>query len=261
MAPTARAASSGPWLVSMLLLLPCLAGACGTASPPGPAPDLPATVRPRVLLVVSLLPAYTADLVEKLTATEAFDAVDVFEATAGAPTLASLEAHDSVLVVRDLAFSDRVGLGNVLADYLDAGGGIVLTYFAFAADTHPSGRFEADGYQVIDNGFAGGGDGPLGMTPLEDHPILQGVTSFDGGTSSYRPLGATVAAGATVVARWNDAAGTPLVATRTVGGRRRCDLGFFPPTSDTGRADFVQASTDAVRIVANALRWVAGDLP
>jgi len=40
---------------------------------------------------------------------------------------------------------------------------------------------------------------------------------------------------------------------------RRADLGFFPVTSDA-HAPGVDASTGAIRIVANALLWAAGSI-
>lgn len=215
---------------------------------------------PSVLLVVAMETEFQNDLISKLQAFNRFSAIDLFDATTGSPTLQQLLDYDSVLVSKDIDFIDRVALGNALADYVDQGGGVVLAQFVFEGGAHPSGRFETAGYTIISNGFFTEGDGPFGYFVVNQHPILDNVTTFNGGTSSYRPAGAGIAPGSTLVATWNDPGSTPLVATRIIGTARRCDLGFFPVTSDSGRTDFVQANTDAMRIVANALRWVAGDL-
>ena len=83
------------------------------------------------------------------------------------------------------------------------------------------------------------------MADLPGNPLLAGVSSFDGGSSSFRnPTG--LAAGATQVAHWSD--GTPLVAFKG----RVVGLNFFPPSSDV-RSDFWKSSTDGVRLMTNAL--------
>ena len=46
-------------------------------------------------------------------------------------TLASLDGFDAVLVASDFPFSEPANIGNVLAAYADAGGGVVLAEFVF----------------------------------------------------------------------------------------------------------------------------------
>lgn len=237
------------WAILALSVASCGGGGSDRASP-------------RVLLVTAADVDYQADMVSKLQAFGVFQTVEGLDAstTGGTPTLSELLGYDAVMVVKDDSFLNRTDLGNVLADYVDQGRGVVLAHFVFEGSSHPAGRFETASYTAIDNGFAGSDDGPFGMSVVNSHPILQGVTSFDGGTASFRPEGASTVPGSTIVATWDDGASTPLIVTRTIGAARRCDLGFYPPTSDTGRTDFVQASSDSMLIVANALRWVAGDL-
>jgi hypothetical protein len=90
------------------------------------------------------------------------------------------------------------------------------------------------------------------------HPIMQGVSTFNGGTSSYRSYANSVTPGTLRIADWLD--GRPLVVTKVVGKSRRVDLAFFPVSSDR-REDFWDASTDGARLMANALTWAADPSP
>jgi len=90
------------------------------------------------------------------------------------------------------------------------------------------------------------------LVPIEsDHPLLNNVNIFDGGSNSFR--GGTWSSGAEQVAKWTD--GTPLIGTITVNGIRRVDLSFYPPSSDFS-SGYWNSSTDGVQIMVNALNYV-----
>jgi len=171
------------------------------------------------------------------------------------PNLSQLQAYAAVLVYSDHSFYQRDALGDVLADYVDAGGTVTLVSNGFSDLTTFAigGRFLTGGYMPVSQGAFLFGGTPLALVPvLPSHPILQGVNTFNGGSSSLRNL-VSLAPGATLVATWNDAANTPLIAVKG----RVVALNFFPASS-TARADFWDASTDGGRIMANALRWGFG---
>jgi hypothetical protein len=216
-----------------------------------------------VLIVHAVGDGYSSDVESKLAALGVFSSLGRFDASAGTPTLSALQSFDAVLVISDDFFDDPAALGDVLADYVDGGGGVVLGLFtavSLPAGLAPTGRFQVDDYFVLSPGTNTSGDGPYGMVVLDGgHPVLGGVSTFDGGTGSYRPVGSTVSSAYDEIAKWADVPGTPLVATRSIGGTRRVDLSFYPVTSDVN-GSFVSAASDAMRIVANSLRWVAGDL-
>ncbi len=203
------------------------------------------------------------DVQAKLMATCQCGTVDLVDAGSATPTLASLQAYDSLLVSCQLDFADEVALGNNLADYVDAGGGVVLSEFSFFGGLYtPGGRFLSDNYYAIpaNSGSTWGGpetgDFGLGFT---SHPILAGVTNFNGGTFSWRHDTTDVVpgVGATRMADWSDGPpATPLVVTRDIGGVRRVDLGFWP-TSDDVYAGCWDADTDGNKLMANALTWAA----
>ena len=183
-----------------------------------------------------------------------FAQVDVINIANETPTLAKLQEYAAVLTYSDgPGYENSVALGDNLADYVDSSGGVVTAVFADASIPF-GGRFDTANYWAI---------APSGQTQTPEefigtihdpaHPILDGVGSFSGGTSSFRTSTLAIASGATRIADWTD--GRPLVATKTIGGTRRADLGFYPPSSDA-RSDFWRADTDGALLMANALNWV-----
>jgi len=195
---------------------------------------------------------------DKLMATGQFSSVTVIHA--GIETPLDLAAFDAVLVWSNFDFADPAALGDELADYVDAGGGVVLAVFANTSDhpaRHLQGRWETDDYSVITpkNGNLAG-TASLGTLHLPDHALNTGVSSFWGGLSSYRPASTDLHPGAVLATGWND--GQPLVTFREDLAGRRVDLGFYPPSSDV--FSFLwEASTDGDKLMANALTWATGE--
>lgn len=163
------------------------------------------------------------------------------------PTLAQLQAYTSVLVYSDTSFADSVALGNVLADYVDGGGQVVIATFSLN-DEAALGRFESEGYLPVTRGSQVGFNAGTLVAVDGGSRILQGVSAFNGGISGYA-ASITLNAGAQLVATWNDADATPLIAVKG----SVTALNFYPPSSDA-RSDFWTASTDGGLIMANALK-------
>lgn len=191
-------------------------------------------------------PAWSLDVRDKIAAVSAgsLGTVDVFDVGTATPTLPQLRAYTAVLVFSDVDFFDAVALGDVLADYVDGGGTVVIATFAY--NINPiGGRIVTGNYMPLTLGDQSDGL-PMTLVPVDPlHPLLAGVTSFDGGTSSFHNV-VTTTAGATLVANWSN--GLPLIAVKgSVVG-----LNFYPPSSDA-RADFWVAGTDGARIMVNAL--------
>ena len=168
-------------------------------------------------------------------------AVDLFDAGGSTPTIDDLVPYDGVLVIANFPFGDKVALGDVLADYVDQGGGVVQTLASFIDPFNIGGRFLDEGYSPFTLG-----SGPLGFSNLGNfdagHPIMAGVAAATGDL-----LGATtLAPGAEWVADWQ--IGQPFVATqgdRVVGANVFvADGGFF--------------GGDVALILHNALLWGAG---
>lgn len=241
------------------------------------APDPAATTRsslrintagsgPAVAIVASAAndasaPWFT-DPQARLAASGAFSAVDIINANTVTPTPTELANYDAVLVWSNLSFADEVALGDNLAEYVDSGGGVVLAVFANSspdAEDGPAGRWESHVYQIV-TPHAGttAGAATLGTVHDPGHPIMAGVTSFDGGSSSFRPTSTDLVPSAELIAEWSDGKVLAAVREDTVGAR--VDLGFYPP-SDAVMPGFWDATTDGDLLLVNALLYAATRTP
>jgi len=108
--------------------------------------------------------------------------VDTFNARTLTPTLNDLAPHDVVLVYGDFAFADSIAVGDVLADYVDAGGNVVLTQRCFSITSNDEalgGRIMTPGYSPFGLG-PGAADGTdrivdLSALALPPHPVFTGI--------------------------------------------------------------------------------------
>ncbi len=197
---------------------------------------------------------YVSDVQLKLLASGKFSSVNIIDIGSTTPNLNDMLMYDVVLLWHNYSISDPSLLGNYLADYVDAGGGVVCAIFT-TAYTNLSGRFDTDNYWAIDpQGTVRTGQAGLGAIYDQNHPVLNGVHTFDGGYYAYRPYYNTIASSASRIADWSD--GYPLIATTYVNGVPRCDLGFYPPSTDV-YSYLWNSSTDGDIILANALEWVS----
>lgn len=193
--------------------------------------------------------SYRTDVQAKLLSTGRFNLVDIYNVATSTPTLAQLMNYEAVLVWSNNSFANNVQMGDVLADYVDAGGGVVCAVFT-TAFVPLGGRFNTNNYWCIPPSGQTSGSATMGTVYQPSHPIMDNVSSFDGGSSSYRQTSNTVHPSATRIADWTD--GRALIATRNINGHHRVDLGFFPPSATVIGGGWVP-STDGADIMANAL--------
>jgi len=195
----------------------------------------------------------------KLEATGFFDEVRIFNALLETPSLAQLERYDSLLVWSNRDFANAETLGNTLADFVDRGGGVVLSIFAnttASPNRFLAGRWLDQGYDIIPPGggtLSSGGARQLGHVHYPSHPIMEGVTTFRGGAASFRPLTLDLTSHGVSIAEWSDT--STLVATSTR-FRRRADLGMYPPSSAVLQTLW-DPSSDGARLMGNALLFTA----
>ncbi len=216
-----------------------------------------------VLIAGSADPSYLNDVQAKIAGTGLISgSVDILDVSSSTPTLAQLQAYDAVLSFSDYGFADTTTFGNVLADYVDAGGGVVQATFSFynGYDLDIGGRWKAQNYNVWQLGQQNNpGNLTLGTIYDPSNPILAGVTSFNGGSASFYNTVGSFNPGAVAVADWSN--GAPLIAvnTSTFAGKI-AGLNFYPPSSDA-RPDFWLSSTDGARLMANSLNFVTKQVP
>ncbi|MFI5041873.1 MAG: hypothetical protein ACHQNA_08490 [Acidimicrobiales bacterium] len=212
-----------------------------------------AAALPKVAVYYADFPGNAADVVSKLTASGQFSQVDNLSplccGSDPTPSLATLQQYAAVLVWSNFAFNNPVALGDVLADYVDGGGHVVLATFAFhnGGGLGVGGRLVSGGYLPLTQGGDTSGPQAFLVADLPAHPLLAGVSSFDGGPYSLHNSGLAPTSGATLVAHWSSDS-EPLVACKGA----VVALNFYPSSSDRS-SGWWNSATDGVRLMTNAL--------
>ena len=222
-------------------------GTCGNACGAGLICYSSKCVPPnRVLLVYA--DNYGGEVEPKLTATGAFTVVDTFDARVGTPDLTMLQGYDVVMVWSQNSFFDTNAMGDVMADYFDGGGRVVVTTFANAS-LPLLGRWMSDNYHLIDPTGQEEPPEPMNMQIIDPNsPLVVGVSTLSA-DQGYRSTGGPINGGV-VVATWGS--GAPLIVTGTHGGRKLVALNFTPESHDT--LPFLWIG-DGTTIMVNALNY------
>lgn len=202
---------------------------------------------PKVLLVTAASSSYVADVKTKLLAS-GFTTVDLFDANQATPTLAQLTPYPSILVFSDMGFANPTALGDVVADYFDAGGYPVIATFANAS-VPVSGRWATGNYALIET---------TGQTQPNDQgnitivdpasPLVANVATLTA-QHAYQSTGGPINGGV-VVAKWG--LGGALIVSGVKNGHKYAELNMYPPSS-TIRSDFWVG--DGAAIMRNALLY------
>lgn len=189
------------------------------------------------LLGSESIPSYVTDVQTYLTPFSDLTVIDIVDVISSTPSLATLLNYDAVLVWSNSNYFNPVALGNVLANYVDAGGGVVLATFSWYG---PS--FDLEGRIMTDySPFAQQDDNLYTTADMSwynaGHPIMEGVSVV----AEYYRDNVTLTAGAELVAEWAD--GNPFVATKghVVG------MTLFPPP--------LQWTGEVPTLIHNALLW------
>ncbi len=198
---------------------------------------------------------YLDNVGKGLIGTKRFSGVTMINVKSVTPTVKELEAFDSVIVYSNYRYHSREKLGENLADYADAGGGVVCMTFETSTrlgnDFVLGGRWLKEKYGVFEATRNDTRDwSSLGEVLLPNHPILKDFESFRG---TYRLNKEKLIQGATLLAKWKD--GFPLAAFRAEPAAV-VGLNFFPASNRALRNGWDE-KTDGWKIMANALEWTA----
>jgi hypothetical protein len=202
---------------------------------------------------------WAADVRTKLQSTGRIAGnIDMLNARTSTPSLASLQPYDSILLFSHNNWQNASALGNTLANYVDGGGGLVISMLTLA-NIPVTGRLQSGGYYPILS--TGAMDGQftrltLGTVHHPASPLMADVHTLDGGSNSFHSPGG-LAPAATLIAGWSN--GQPLVATLGTFSGPVVALNFFPVSSDK-RADFWDPATDGAILMANAINYTAGNI-
>ncbi|MGZ5543840.1 MAG: immunoglobulin domain-containing protein, partial [Limisphaerales bacterium] len=209
---------------------------------------------PRVAIYGAESSSWNADVKAKIVGTGLFlnADIDVFDPSTSTPTLATLQQYAAVLTWSDSPYQDPTTFGNVLADYVDSGGGVVIGAYAFSSSIGNglAGRLVTGGYLPLTQAANAADTAHLTLVKdLPAHPILQNVNTFDGATAS-RHHSSALTVGSTQVAHWTD--GKPLVAVKG----HVIALNFRPTSTDVNSVGWL-SGTDGGVIMANSLLFGA----
>lgn len=178
--------------------------------------------------------------------------VDVINVRTEIPTLELLSNYNAVLFFSYHGFK-QAEVGDVLADYVDLGGGVVICVYANCGrGNRLEGRWEKRGYDPLQGDTSRESNLQLGKIKFPNHPIMKGVRSFNGGQQSSHTDSRATPSNAQVVASWSN--GHPLVIT--LQDTHVAALNFYPPSSDVATGGW-SPKTQGGLLMANALLYVA----
>lgn len=157
--------------------------------------------------------------------------LETYQITGQTAELPDLTPFDVVLVWAEDPYYLTDELGDVLADFVDNGGGVVVAGYSFEAGNTIGGRFGAGGYYPLTtDGTRSGAVGPLSASrteyPLGVHEVFRNVINIYGGLGSFHTTGLQPAPNSTLLAEWEN--GEPFLAIRQQGSGRVAGLNFFP---------------------------------
>ena len=147
----------------------------------------------RIVLLGADTNTYLQDVKAKIVGTGMFQNadVDVYSAMSPAttPTLTQLQQYAAVMTWPNYKYTDSVEMGNVLADYVDSGGGLVVCAFAYMTDAWGlAGRIATGSYLPFTQASFSSQANMTLIKDLPSHYLLQGVTTFDGGSCYYNDI-------------------------------------------------------------------------
>jgi hypothetical protein len=172
------------------------------------------------------------------------DSVTLLDVQSYTPTLSELQAYDAVGTQSNYQYADPTGFGNVLADYVDAGGGVVIGQFSFSSGWEMGGRIMGGAYATISVGSNTMNATTLGWNDPA-HPIMSGVSTVG---EYYAGNGAFVGES---VAVWQD--GRRYVGVSS--NQKVVGLNQYP-----GNYDYPQRNGDWVLVWHNSFMYVAGSV-
>jgi hypothetical protein len=221
-----------------------LAMVAGATGPFGPS----AAMAQNFLLLVADSAAASGPVRDSLLATGLVTSVDIypFSTSLPTPTLAELMMYDAVITWTNQSYADGAALGDVLADYVDAGRGVVCAVYCVSTTTANrslTGRWQTGGYDIIPQRSGNlTSTTALGTVHLPGHALWNGLTGFTGSTNYTRSTTTGITAHGVRVADWGT--GQVLAATSSV-WPNRVDLGIYPIAW--------HSTPDGARLLANAL--------
>ncbi len=208
--------------------------------------DVDAVFNPgKTLVYGAQTPANDYGLTAMLTADGRCGTVVFVDAYTVLLTLADFMEYSTVIVWSDNPIVDNAAVGNALADYVDAGGHVIVLAFGGLAGLNNwgvTGRFMTDGYcpAVQTDAYTTSGT-VLGTVNLPGHPVMAGVTTIN---TTFYINHTLLNSGAVNIFDW--ASGNIGCAEKTFGGAGKTMLINMWPGGWGGDANLLLANAAAL---------------
>jgi hypothetical protein len=200
------------------------------------------------VLVLQLNSGCGSTVTDFLSASGKFGAVDLHSAGSSLPSLSTLLNYDVVLYYSS-GQQPSSATGDLLADYFDAGGGVVDCTSSVGVNL--GGRWVSGGYAPMSLPGLDCNSKSLGTIPNPSHPIMDGVTAIDFQCSGGLPN--TLDPGADVIAFMSN--GGIAAATKLVSGRPIVSIGYYPSPQPCSTS--FTLATDGDEMIVNAALFAA----
>jgi len=181
--------------------------------------------------------------------------VETYNVRSRTPDAEYMQGFNGILFFSYHGF-DQANVGNMLASYVESGGGVVFcAYGNCGRGNKLDGKWAEKKYDPLTLGNTT--RTPylhLGKILEANHPILEGVSEFEGGEQSSHGDGAPNA-DAKVIAEWSNGHSLVVELNPTNNGTI-VGLNMYPPSSDSASGGW-NAKTGGARLMANSLYYVA----
>ena len=213
--------------------------------PPPPPPPPPSCLSTKILITYADNGNEPEMIRNALLAEPGVTAVDLFDGSNGTPTLTRLLGYKIVMAFGGSGWLHPAEVGDVLADYMDAGGVVVATTFVWDIQTAElRGRYMTGGYTPFNTTNAEAFSWATLGTYDADHSVMAGVTML----SAFGRNDLTLTSGADLIASWSDGVLAIATKNRTVG--INAYLGYTN-----------EWSGQFARVTTNTGKWICGRGP
>ncbi|MEL7147791.1 MAG: hypothetical protein AAFO69_15570, partial [Bacteroidota bacterium] len=165
---------------------------------------------------------YFNGLIDSLQKYNRFASITFIDISISTPGTTQLANFDAVLLYNTFDYANATSLGDALADYVDAGRGVVYAPAQYNSGSKGLfGRWANGDYKVFDGNQTQFEN--LTTTEFPEHPITEGITQI---VSGNKTGDTELFSDGEVLGRFSD--NTILLAEKEIDGVKRVDLGIYP---------------------------------
>ncbi|KAJ5067654.1 t9ss type a sorting domain-containing protein [Anaeramoeba ignava] len=182
--------------------------------------------------------------------------VTTFNARTSTPIVQDLKIYDVVFLYSDFDWADNLSISNNLKTFIESGGKLVMCSAFTLSNEFLNKDLVGEFTSMIplSKGTVSI-DGPVYLDK-NDHPILEGVNSFDGGNAPFR-IKTNEVNGGEILAKWSD--GTPLITKKVIRGYQGKSgmimvLNMFPCSDNVLGSGGWNSQTDGGKLISNAIK-------